>query len=436
MDEARVTIGTRIKLVALCATVFSLFYNVNAWYASTLDYVPSFIFSFEQYIPFIPWTVIPYMTSGIFFVIVFFLCETRQELQTLTKRVVFVSVAAGLFFLLFPLKFSFIKPETSSALFNFFFQFIEKVDSPFNEAPSLHIAFAFIFWSVFRNFTAPWRQVSAVWLVLLGLATLTTYQHHLLDVVTGAILGQLSFIVFPAEKNNFKLRNFYLANCYFLGGWLVILLSLVVFEFYHASGLILLWPALVLFLVGYHYQKNSIYFLKNNQGTISWYKKIVYFPYIGLYWLFWKFLRKNKKPIELIPKLYVSSRLDQLEFQDFKGNQNTLVYDFSAELEENNAIKGNSVYHAVPLLDIGAFDTIEIKRIVLEIITHYKELPKDGKILIHCTMGLSRSTLIGILVVKNILSLPLDEALIKIKTTHKNAVIHSYVQDFLKSINI
>ncbi|QWX85120.1 phosphatase PAP2 family protein [Cellulophaga sp. HaHaR_3_176] len=436
MDETRIAIGIRIKLAALCATVFSLFYNVNAWYASTLDYVPSFIFSFEKYTPFIAWTVIPYMTSGIFFVIVFFLCKTRQELQTLTKRVLFVSVVGGLFFLLFPLKFSFIKPETSTILFNFFFQFIEKVDSPFNEAPSLHIAFAFIFWSVFRNLKNAWRYVAAVWLMLLGLSTLTTYQHHLLDVVTGAILGQLSFIVFPAQDNNFKLRSFHLANYYFLGSWLVILLSLVVFEFYHASGLILLWPTLVLFLVGYHYQKNSIYFLKNNQGTIPWYKKIVYFPYIGLYWLFWKFLRKNKKPIELIPKLYVSSRLDYSEFQNFNGNQNTLVYDFSAELEENKAIKQNCLYNAVPLLDIGAFDIIEIKRIVLEITTHYKELPKGGKILIHCTIGVSRSTFIGILVVKNILSLPLDEAVLKIKTTHKNAVIHSYVQDFLKTINI
>ncbi|MBO0593453.1 phosphatase PAP2 family protein [Cellulophaga sp. E16_2] len=436
MDETRIAIRTRIKLAVLCATVFSVFYNVNAWYASTLDYVPSFIFSFEKYMPFMAWTVVPYMTSGALFVAVFFLCNTMQELRTLTKRVLLVSVVAGLFFLIFPLKFSFIKPDSTNTLFNFIFQFIEIVDSPFNEAPSLHIAFAFVFWSVFRNFTPTWRHVSAVWLVLLGISTLSTYQHHLLDVVTGAILGQLSFIIFPAQRNNFQVRNFHLANYYFLGGWLIVLLSLLVFEFYHASGFILLWPALVLFLVGYTYQKNNVHFLKNNLGTIPWYKKIVYFPYIGLYWLFWKFLRKNKKPIMLIPNLYISSRLDHSEFQNFKGNRNTLVYDLSAELEENKAIIQNCQYHAVPLLDIGAFDTIEIKRIVLEITTHYKELPKDGKILIHCTMGFTRSTFIGILVIKNILSLPLEEALLKIKTTHKDAVIHGYLQDFLKTINI
>ncbi|WP_158978414.1 phosphatase PAP2 family protein [Cellulophaga sp. L1A9] len=436
MDEARIALGTRIKLAALCTLVFSVLYNVNAWYASTLDYVPSFVFSIEKYIPFVSWTVVPYMTSGVFFILVFFLCKTMEELRVLTKRILFICLVSGIFFLLFPLKFSFVKPETTPILFDFFFQFIKKVDSPYNEAPSLHIAFAFVFWSVFRNLKNSWRHVAAVWLVLLGLSTLTTYQHHLLDVVTGAVLAQISFIVFPAQGTNFQLRNFHLANYYFLGGWTILLLTLVVVEYGHPIGLILFWPALVLFMVGYNYQKNNVHFLKDQLGAIPWYKKVLYSPYLAIYWFFWKFLRKNKKPIMLIPNLYISSRLDHSEYQNFTGNKNTLVYDFSAELEENKAIKQNCQYHAVPLLDIGAFDAMEIKRIVLEITTHYKELPKDGKILIHCTMGLSRSTFIGILVVKNILSLPLDEAIVKIKTTHKNAVIHRYVQDFLKTINI
>lgn len=63
----------------------------------------------------------------------------------------FVTVTAGIGFLLFPLKFSLLKPETENSIFGYSFRFLKIFDSPFNQAPSLHIAYAFIFWSVFRN---------------------------------------------------------------------------------------------------------------------------------------------------------------------------------------------------------------------------------------------------------------------------------------------
>ncbi|RTZ49882.1 hypothetical protein EJ377_06860 [Chryseobacterium arthrosphaerae] len=47
-------------------------------------------------------------------------------------------------------------------------------------------------------------------------------------------------------------------------------------------------------------------------------------------------------------------------------------------------------------------------------------------------MGFTRSSVIGILVIKNILSLPLEEAINTMKTINKDMVIHSYLRDFLK----
>lgn len=436
MDAAKIGIKKKIKVTIICSILFGVIYNFNAWYASTLSYVPSFVFSFEKHIPFIPWTIIPYLTSGIFFISIFFFCKNNEQLVTLFKRLLLVIITAGIFYFLFPLKYSFIKSDATNALFRFLFQFIKNVDSPYNQAPSLHIAFAFIFWTVFRDFKKKWRNLFAIWLVLLGLSTLTTYQHHLMDVLTSAILAQISFIIFPRQRNNFQLRNFHIANYYFLGGWMITLLSLLLNEFVNYFYLILLWPSLVVFLVGYNYQKNNVHFLKNTLGTIVWYKKVFYFPYIATYWFLWKFLRKNKKTIEILSKIYISSKLDKVEIKNFNFNQHTLVYDFSAELEENAIIKENSQYFSVPILDIGAFDVSDIKKIVLEISENYKQLPPDGKILIHCTMGFTRSTFIGILVIKNILYLPIEEAITKIKRKHKNAVIHRDLQVFLKIVDI
>ncbi|BFO64874.1 hypothetical protein KCF3NO3_08570 [Chryseobacterium sp. KCF3-3] len=211
-------------------------------------------------------------------------------------------------------------------------------------------------------------------------------------------------------------------------------MAILINQFLGKAGLIMLWPGFMILLIGYHYQKNDISFLKNKAGNIPWFKKIFYFPYLLLYRIFWQFFRKNKTPVEVVPRLYISSRPDHKSLKDFKPDKTTLVYDVSAEMEELSLIKDKTTYHSFPFLDIGTFDTKETKKLVSEITVHYRHLPSDGKILIHCTMGFTRSSVIGILVIKNILSLPLTEAITIMKTHNKHAVIPTYLEDFLKKI--
>ncbi|PRB02020.1 hypothetical protein CQ046_13735 [Chryseobacterium sp. MYb7] len=431
MDEKRLAIQQKLYALTLCAIVFMMVYNFAAWYVSRLANVPSFVFDFEKYIPFISWSIIPYMTSGIFFCLVFFFCQNKEQLKVLTQRILFVTVVAGICFLLFPLKFSLPKPEVDSSILGYSFQFLKVFDAPFNQAPSLHIAYAFIFWSVFRNLKRG-RTLVMFWLILLGISTLTTYQHHFIDVITGSILAHLSFIIFPYRKTDFQYRNFQVANLYFLSGWILILAAILAGQFFGKAGLVLLWPSFMILLIGYHYQKNNIFVLKNKKGNIPWFKKIFYFPYLILYQIFWTFLRKNRTPVEIIPGLYISSRPDHESLKDFQIDKTTIVYDLSAEMEELTIIKDKANYHAAPFLDIGMLDIKETQKLVSEITEHYQQLPPDGKILIHCTMGFTRSSVIGILVIKNILSLPLTEAITMMKIHNKHAVIHTYLEDFLK----
>lgn len=433
MDEKRLTIQQKLYALTLCAIVFMMVYNFAAWYVSKLPEVPSFVFDFENYIPFISWSIISYMTSGIFFCLVFFFCQNKEQLKVLTQRMLFITIVSGICFLLFPLKFSLSKPEVDSSVLGYSFQFLKVFDSPFNQAPSLHIAYAFIFWSVFRNVKSG-RTFLMLWLILLGISTLTTYQHHFIDIITGSILAHLCFVIFPYRKNDFLYRNFHVANIYFLSGWIIILMAILINQFLGKAGLIMLWPGFMILLIGYHYQKNDISFLKNKAGNIPWFKKIFYFPYLLLYRIFWQFFRKNKTPVEVVPRLYISSRPDHKSLKDFKPDKTTLVYDVSAEMEELSLIKDKTTYHSFPFLDIGTFDTKETKKLVSEITVHYRHLPSDGKILIHCTMGFTRSSVIGILVIKNILSLPLTEAITIMKTHNKHAVIPTYLEDFLKKI--
>lgn len=431
MDEKRLKIRQKIYALTLCSIVFTMVYNYSAWHTSKFENVPSFVFDFEKYIPFISWTIIPYMTSGIFFCSVFFFCKTKEQLTVLTKRMLFVTIIAGVCFLLFPLQFSLPKPEINSPIFRIPFHFLKIFDSPFNQAPSLHIVYAFIFWSVFKNVKRG-RIFLMILLILLGISTLTTYQHHLIDILSGAFLAHLSFILFPYRKNDFKYRNFQVANYYFLFGWIFLGMTLLLNQFSKNSGSILLWITLMTVLIGYHYQKNNIHFLKDKNGNISIVKKIFYFPYLLMYWLFWKFLRKNRKPIEILPNLYISSKPSRKDLFHFNVDKNTFVYDLSAEMKETTDLKQKTTYQSVSFLDIGSFDIEQTKKLVTEITNHYNTLPANGKILIHCTMGFTRSSVIGILVMKNTLSLSIEEAVNKMKTLNKNVILHSYVLGFLK----
>lgn len=256
MTEKQLKIRQQAFALTLCTIVFMAVYNLSTWYASSLEDVPSFTFDFEKFIPFIPLSIIPYMASGLFFCVVFFSCKNKKQLKILTWRMLFVIIIAGIFFVILPLRFSFTKPEVSNSILNLPFSFLKTFDSPFNQSPSLHISFAFIFWSVFKELSK-WRIFLMIWLILLGISTLTTYQHHLIDILTGAILAHISFIIIPYRKNDLEFRNFRLANYYFLSGWIFISAALLFNKYIGNGGFLFFLPALVTIILGYHYQKNN-----------------------------------------------------------------------------------------------------------------------------------------------------------------------------------
>lgn len=257
MNEKQLKIRQQAFALTLCTIVFMAVYNFAAWYASSLDHVPSFTFDFEKSIPFVPLSIIPYMAGGLFFCTVFFSCKNKNQLKILTWRMLFVSITAGILFIAVPLRFSFAKPEVSSVILGLPFSFLKTFDSPFNQSPSLHIAFAFIFWSVFKDLSKWRRSFLMVWLILLGISTLTTYQHHLIDILTGAILAHISFIIIPYCKNDPEYRNSRMANYYFLSGWIFLSAALLLSKYIGNAGLILFLPALAMIIAGYYYQKKN-----------------------------------------------------------------------------------------------------------------------------------------------------------------------------------
>lgn len=188
-------------LVALGA-FFYLSYGVSNWLASQRADVPAIVFAWEHGIPFLAWMIIPYWSTHVFFVLSFYVCRNRAELDNHAKRLLAAQVVAVACFIVFPLRISFAKPPTA-AEFGFLFDVLHVFDMPYNQAPSLHIATTTILFDLYSRTLPRWTlPATIVFALLVGASVLTTYQHHFIDVPTGFLLGLLCVWMWPPEGGN------------------------------------------------------------------------------------------------------------------------------------------------------------------------------------------------------------------------------------------
>ena len=414
--------------MSLSYIIFLFLYEMAGKYSSALSSVPSFYFRWEEDIPFIPWMIIPYISSGIFFICVFFVCKTKESLYTLVKRINFITIVSAVSFFVFPLKFAFEKPEVKNIFFNFFFQFLERMDTDFNQCPSLHISYAVIFTIVFyKEIKSKAKYLFCVWFFLLGLSTIFIYQHHVIDVIFSLGLTLFTIFIFPERDNK---RNRKVGFIYFLLSFILFTIGLIFFNWTR----ILLWSSLSFFLVGKAYAENNSEFLKKD-GKIALHNKIIHLPYLLCYNILWRYFRKyeNEPWKEIAPDIFIGSKLNNEEAEIFLSDKKVIVIDLAAESEENNILKrGSREYHSFPLLDIcNLKEDIFLSALELAV-EKYKDLKENEKIYIHCLMGYSRSAALGSAFLKKNYHIESKEAVFRIKKLVKNAVIPDYILDNIK----
>ena len=199
--DARNRIMTpRLKIslckLALVGALFYTSYGLSNHHAASLAYVPEIAFAWEHGIPFWAWTIVPYWSLNLMYAAAFFLCRDTREQNRYVARLVSAQIIATTCFMLFPLHFGWPKPPTDG-LSGWLFDSLVAFDLPYNQAPSLHIALAIIvgafYWTRFPKIRLP----ILLWQSLIALSVLTTYQHHFIDVPTGALLGWLVLWAIP-----------------------------------------------------------------------------------------------------------------------------------------------------------------------------------------------------------------------------------------------
>lgn len=372
----------------LLAPLFFASYSFANWFTGQRSDVGSLVFGWESYTPFLPWTIVPYWSIDLLYGLSLLVCTSRHELDIHGRRLLTAQCVAIAGFLLFPLHFTFSRPETTG-FFGWMFQVLMGFDKPFNQAPSLHIVLLMVLWVRYAAHVGNgWsRWLLHGWFALIGLSVLTTYQHHFIDLPTGMLAGWLCIWLWPLDRPcplkrlqpQQHRKGWRLALYYVLGGSLCIGLAV----WLGGLGWLLFWPAFSLALVAVCYARvGAGGFQKQADGTLSSASKGLFGPYLLGAWINSRtWTAKAPHPQEIIDGVWLGRVPGRGELDDTPVRA---IVDLCAELP--CAPQGRS-YLSLPSLDLlpPAPPTL------LAAAQGIERLRGQGPVLVCCALGYSRS---------------------------------------------
>jgi len=147
-------------------------------------------FTWEREIPFFPPAYLVYFSVVLLPFLVPVLLRSGERIRIWKKRMTIAIAVAGIIFLLFPAETGYL-PAAAGDWF-WVSQLTPTLTGRHNLVPSLHVGLMIIvMYSVWPHLAVRGRALLSAWGVALALSTLFTHQHHVLDVVTGVLLGFL-----------------------------------------------------------------------------------------------------------------------------------------------------------------------------------------------------------------------------------------------------
>ena len=393
--------------LACLGPLFYLSYGLANWWAGTRAQLPSVVFDWEHGMPFWAWTIFPYWSINAFYALSLFLGRTKHLVDRHAARLLTAQLIAVSCFVLWPLHFSFGQPEVSGAP-AFLFNALRGFDQPFNQAPSLHIALAVILWDWYRRLShARWaRAVLHVWALAICASVLTTYQHHFIDIPTGALLGLLCVWLWPLERRVALPRawrvardaqRLKLAACYGAGAALCLALAL----WLQGTALWLAWPAASLTLVALNYLGfDARGFAMGADGRMGWAARWLMAPYrLGAAVNAWLWTRRLPASVRVAPGLRLG-RAPTLAQWRAAGQPHLMSLSAELQLPAEAARAGRA--RCLPLLDLVVPPPGRLRRAAVLIDAQRRRASPGEDVWVCCALGFSRSAaaLIALLVLQ------------------------------------
>lgn len=399
----------------LLAPFFFASYSFSNWLAAQRDDVGIMVFDWEHGMPFVPWSILPYWSIDLFYGISLFIPRTRDAVDAHAKRLFTAQIISVLCFIAFPLRFSFERPETSGAS-GWLFDVLLGFDKPFNQAPSLHISLLVILWTLYaRYLTGWWLWIMRLIAIAIGVSVLTTYQHHFIDIPTGALVGCIAVMLFPLQPQTAIIQRdphrFVLGGYYLTGAILLAIPALLL----KGGWLWLLWASCAFTTVSIIYFLGNPLLFRNQNGRMEEAVLVLLAPYLLGAWLNSRcWTRKHPQPRTIMPGLWLS-RLPSRSV--IKNLQPVALVDCCAELPVMSC--GQSVY-GVPMLDLIAPEVEQIEQGVIAI----NAARQYDNILVFCALGYSRSAVIIIAsLIEQKQAATIDEAVVILRKIHPQLVL-------------
>lgn len=378
------------------APLFYLSYGLANHLAAQRAAVPSVVFEWEQQLPFWAWTIVPYWTINAFYGLSLLLARSRHELDRHGARLLSAQVVAVACFLIWPLRFGFDQPLVEAGgLPGFLFAGLRSFDAPFNQAPSLHIALAVILWDFYRRqIHAGWgRRVLHAWTLAIGASVLTTYQHHFIDIPTGALLGWLCVWAWPLQRRvsmvqawqlTHDVQRLKLAALYAAGAGLCAALA----QALGGAGLWLWWGSAALALVALIYAGfGARGFQTNAHGRMNLAARVLLAPYRVGAWInarLWT--RRLAAADEVLPGIWLGhlpGRMPVPAAAPHRSAQPMALVSLCAELQAPVEARTR----CVPMLDLVVPAPARLRRAALAIDAQVRS---HGPVLVSCGLGFSR----------------------------------------------
>jgi len=344
--------------------------------------------AWEHNIPFVPWLMLPYMSIDAFYAVSLLLFRKRRALDRHAFRLLFSTIISIIGFLLYPLQFSFSVPKAEgfngvlqSVLFGF--------DKPYNQAPSLHISLLIILWVVYaKKLQGFFRLVLHIWFLVIAVSVLLVYQHHFIDVWTGALVGLFCLYLIPdlPFSWHWKPPTFRMKNIALRYAGTALLLLITGFLFRRTLGsIIFFWAAVALGLISAAYFGFERQAFQRHAGNMRWPARILLAPYLFGNWISYRFYTKNRTlPNKIHGKVWLGA---------FPRTAAKTMVNWVAVLDMTNEFYLSPMpsfdlrLKFLPVLDL----TPPSVPVLVRAARWLEWQQQQGDVLVYCALGLSRS---------------------------------------------
>ncbi len=204
---------SRFAIIVTVATNFLVYYGALLINKGRVHYQTAV--SFDDYIPFLTYTVIIYFGAFLQWAVnYFFLSENSEELcYTFCGGLIIAKLICMVIFLIYPTQIAVVPEITGGGFAAFLAKILQKVDAPStNLFPSIHCLESwFCLRIAFASEKADKRYkiASVIITFLVFVSVVTTKQHYIIDIPAGVLVAEIGLLI--SKKTGFK-KLFYAAD--------------------------------------------------------------------------------------------------------------------------------------------------------------------------------------------------------------------------------